>query len=197
MTTPSPPADISAFHNPRHKTRGRSGIEVPAHPSSMVFTAAGAASRIPVRWLAFAGVIMTAISAGVSLAPPAVADPVADLKEALASARAATSCPPYRFDPVVEQVAQMVTKVTDEWLDHATTQVPVDDPLPGLKVLGYGGSKAVALQGAGLKEPDAIKGAMLEGFDLIADCSYTDFGVSLRQNVRSGYYLAVAVVAGA
>ena len=141
--------------------------------------------------------IVTVLSAGVVLAPSARADAVADLRDALASDRAATSCGPLRSDPIVGQVAQKITQSNDDWLDHTATQVPIADPLPGLKILGYRGNKGTALQGAGKTEENAIKGVLLEGYDKIPDCSYTDYGASTQRNDRTGWYLATVVLAGA
>ena len=142
-------------------------------------------------------VIVTVLSAGVSLAPSALADSVANLKDAVAQARGGTSCGPLRSDPVVEQVAEKINRSTNDWLDHTATQVPIEDPLPGLKILGYGGSKAKLLQGAARTEADAIKGMLLEGLDAIPDCSYKDFGASMLRNEASDHYLTAVVLAGA
>jgi hypothetical protein len=98
---------------------------------------------------------------------------------------------------VVEQVTEKINQQNEDWMNHAATQVPTTDPLPGLKILGYGGSNAKLLQGAGRTEANAIKGLLLEGYDKIPVCSYTDYGASLRRNDRTGWYLAAAVLAGA
>ncbi len=149
-------------------------------------------------WIALVLVIVTVLSAGVSLAPSALADSVANLKDAVAQARGGTSCGPLRSDPVVEQVAEKINRSTNDWLDHTATQVPIEDPLPGLKILGYGGgSKAKLLQGAARTDADAIKGMLLEGLDAIPDCSYTDFGASMLRNEASDHYLTAVVLAGA
>ena len=132
-------------------------------------------------------VIATVLSAGVSLAPSALADSVANLKDAVAQARGGTSCGPLRSDPVVEQVAEKINRSTNDWLDHTATQIPIEDPRPGLKILGYGGSKAKLLQGAARTDADAIKGMLLEGLDAFPDCSYTDFGVSMLRNEASDH----------
>jgi hypothetical protein len=141
--------------------------------------------------------IVTVLSAGVSLAPSALADLVANLKDAVAQARGGTSCGPLRSDSVVEQVAEKINRSTNDWLDHTATQVPIEDPLPGLKILGYGGSKAKLLQGAARTDADAIKGMLLEGLDAIPDCSYKDFGASMLRNEASDHYLTAVVLADA
>lgn len=142
-------------------------------------------------------VIATVLSASVSLAPPALADAVANLSDAVAQARAGTSCGPLHANPIAEQVAQKFTQKTEDWLNHTGTDIPPEDPLPGLKILGYGGSKAAPLQGAGKNEGDAIKGALLEGYNKIPNCSFTDYGASLMKNERTGWYLSAVILAGA
>jgi hypothetical protein len=94
-------------------------------------------------------------------------------------------------------VAEKINQSSEDWLNHSATQVPPTDPLPGLKVLGYGGNQAKLLQGAGKTEANAIKGVILEGYDQIPVCSYTDYGAALRRNDRTGWYLAAVVLAGA
>ncbi|GAB4658983.1 hypothetical protein MOKP64_12830 [Mycobacterium avium subsp. hominissuis] len=141
-------------------------------------------------------VLTLLLSAGIWLASSALADPSENFKSAVASARAGTSCGPLRYNPVVEQVAEISNRSTDNYLNHVATDVPVTDPLPGLKDLGYGGSKGVLLSGAARNEADSIKGVLLEGFDKLPDCSYTDFGVSMLRNQGNGYYLTSLVLAG-
>ena len=115
----------------------------------------------------------------------------------MASARSGTSCGSLRYNQVVEQVAQIINRSTDDYLNHAATRVPILDPLEGLKDLGYGGTKAHLLQGAGKSDAVAIHGALLQGYGAIPDCSYTDFGLSMRRNETTGYNLASVVLAGA
>lgn len=150
------------------------------------------------------GLILTA---GLVLAPTALADPAANLRDTMVSARGGTSCGPLHYNPVVEQAAQVYSRLTDEYLNFAGQRVPEGnvspgahvDPMPGLKDLGYRGSKAFLLQGAHQSEGGAIKGALLEGLaaNSFSDCSYTDFGVSMRRNDRTGYNLASVVLAAA
>jgi hypothetical protein len=146
-------------------------------------------------WIASAAVTLTVLSAAISLAPSVLADPSASFKSAVVQARAGTSCGPLRYNPVVEQVAEISNRSTDNYLIHNLATSPVDDPLPGLKDLGYGGSKAALLRGAAKNEADAIRGALLEGFDKFPDCSYTDFGVSMLRNQSTGYYLSSLILA--
>jgi hypothetical protein len=152
-------------------------------------------------------VIVTVLTPGLLVAPSALADAVANLRDAITSARSQTSCGPLRYDPVVEQGAEVYNRLTDDYLSHTATRVPEGnlspgdhvDPLPGLKDLGYSGTKAALLQGAHKREALAIKGALLEGYawNAISDCSYSDFGTSMRLNQRTGYNLASVILAAA
>jgi len=141
--------------------------------------------------------VVTLMCGNFLLAPPAFADSAADLIGAVAAARSGTSCKPLSDNPVVDRAAAIINKATDDYLEHIATQVPITDPLSGLKDLGYPGNKAVVLQGARPIEADAIKGMLLEGFAAIPDCSYTDFGVDVRRNESTGYSLVSVVLAGA
>lgn len=147
-------------------------------------------------WITAPMVTLMVLAAAFSLTPCAHADPEADLREAVASARSGTSCGSLRDNPVVEQVAQIINRSTDDYLNQAATRVPILDPLEGLKDLGYAGTKAHLLSGAGKTDAIAIHGALLQGFSAIPDCSYTDFGLSMRRNDKTGYNLASVVLAG-
>ncbi|OBH52696.1 hypothetical protein A5685_14750 [Mycobacterium colombiense] len=142
-------------------------------------------------------VITTVLCAGIWLAPTALAGPVDNLSDAVGQARAGTSCRSLRSDPVAGKVADRINRMTDEWLNHTGTQVPEEDPLPGLKILGYGGSKSALIQGEGKNLANAIKGVLLLGYNKIPDCSYTDYGVSMLWNETKGIYLSAVVLAGA
>jgi hypothetical protein len=146
-----------------------------------------------------AAVALAVASAGLWGAPRAVAAPleVNTLRAALEAARTGSSCGPFRSDPVVQHVAEVINKSLNDWLDHTATRVPIEDPLPGLKELGYHGSKGVMVGGASSEsQAEAIKGVLLEGYDKIPDCSYTDVGVSILFNADSGQNLAAVVFAG-
>jgi hypothetical protein len=147
-------------------------------------------------WFATVMVMVTVLSASLSLASSALADPAANLTDAVASARGGVSCGPLRYNPVAQQAAEISNRSTDDYLNHTATRVPITDPLPGLKDLGYGGNKAVLLSGAAKNDADSIKGVLLEGYAAIPDCSYTDFGVSFLRNQTSGYSLSSLVLAG-
>lgn len=143
-----------------------------------------------------AAVIVTALSAAVVSAPPALADSVSVAKDAVTSLRGGTSCAALRDNPIVDQAADIVNRSTDNYLNHTATRTPIVDPLPGLKDLGYDGSKAIALFGSHLNQADALKGALLEGYAAIPDCSYRDFGVSILQNESTDYNLVTIILAG-
>ncbi|WP_238159363.1 hypothetical protein [Mycobacterium sp. MFM001] len=149
--------------------------------------------------MASALIAATVLSAITSLAPSALADPAANFKDAVASARGETSCKPLQYNAVVEQAAEVINRSTDAYLNHVATRVPIDDPrevLEGLKDLGYRATKAILLRGASRSEALAIKGALLEGYAAIPDCSYTDFGLNVRRNEANGYILTSLVLAG-
>lgn len=147
--------------------------------------------------MASAAALLMAVSSSLSLAPSCVADAVDNVKAAVAADRAGSSCAPLRSHPVVERVAQVVNKSYNDWLDNNANHVPIKDPRPGLKELGYGGSKGVFVGGVSqTSEAEAIRATLLEGFDKIPDCSYTDFGVSELRNEKSGWYLIALVLAG-
>jgi len=153
-------------------------------------------SQCRVRASASTAIVTTILAASVSLAPTAMADSADSLRAAVTAVRQGT-CQPLRSEPVVEQAADTVNRSTDMWLDHKGRAVPVPDPLPVLKDLGYGGGRAVQVQGAGNTDAEAIEGLLLVGYDIVPDCSYTDFGVSVLQNQSTGHYLAVVVLASA
>jgi hypothetical protein len=141
--------------------------------------------------------MMTAAAAGL-LCAPAAADPAPDFAQAVTSVRGAAQCGPLRYDPRVEHAAEIINRSTYDYLNHTAQNVPADDPHPTaiVKDLGIEGSKASSLQGASQNQGDAIKGALLEGYNVIPDCAYTDFGVSLLHETNTGYYLVVAVLVG-
>ncbi len=146
--------------------------------------------------IAPAAMAMTVLAASVPLAPAASADSVDNLRTAVMAVRAA-SCEPLRPDPIVERTAENVNRSTDTWVDHTARAIPVPDPLPLLKDLGYGGNRATQVLGAGFTDAAAIKGLLLEGFLSIPDCSFTDYGVSVLKNQTTPYVVVALVLAGA
>jgi hypothetical protein len=131
------------------------------------------------------------------LAPPAGADAADIVKNAVTAARAGSSCAPLRSDPTVQRVAEVINKSFKDWLDHTATHAPIEDPMPGLKELGYRGSKGVYIGGASVKsQAEAIKAALLEGYALIPNCSYSDIGATMLLDEGSGQNLVAVVLAG-
>lgn len=143
-----------------------------------------------------ASAVGMALAFSASPAAPAHADRTENLRSAVEQARAGTSCGALRTDPIAEQAAARVNRSTQDYLDHTATDVPITDPLPGLKILGYGGGRATLLQGASRDEAEAIKALILQGYAKIPDCSYTDFGVDTQINEPTGYVLTAVVLAG-
>jgi hypothetical protein len=145
-------------------------------------------------WVAIASA-SAAVSAGVVLAPSTFAAPAPNIRDAVASLRG-TACGPLRYDPVVEQAAEIINRLEDDYVSHAARQQPISDPIPGLKDLGYGGSKAKLLLGTARTDADAITAMLLQGYDAFADCSYRDFGVSRLRNEDTGLTFTAVVLAG-
>jgi hypothetical protein len=143
-----------------------------------------------------AAVAISIIGAGVSLAPPAAADSVDSLRSAVMQSRG-SSCGGLRSEPLVEQAALNVNQSVQQWLNNAARSQPVPDAVPLLKDLGYGGTKATMIFGAGRTDAAAIKGLLLEGYDKVPDCTYTDFGASAITDQTSGRILMAVVLAGA
>jgi hypothetical protein len=139
---------------------------------------------------------MMAIASGPWLAAPAAAGSSDALTGALMSSRSQTSCDPLQRDPLLQQTSDIVLRTTQQWLDFNARDVPVQDPMPMLKDLGYGGGKVTMVQGAGTTEADAIHGALLNGFKDIPNCSNSTFGSSMGRNERSGFYLTVILLSG-
>lgn len=141
--------------------------------------------------------LVTISSVGILLAPSALAEPAPTVRDAVAALRGGTSCLPLRYDAVVERAAEIINRLEENYLIHTARQEPVTDPLPGLKDLGYSGNKAKLLRGAASDGADAIKVMLLEGYAVFPDCSYKDFGVSLRRDETTGYTFTSVVLAGA
>lgn len=146
------------------------------------------------RTLASTAAVVTIVGASVSLAPTAAANSTQSLRAAVIAARPA--CAPLRSDPLVEQAAEIVNRSTDKWVEHTGRAVPVPEPLPILRDLGYGGDRAVQIEGAGDTDAQAIAGLLIIGSDILPDCSYSDYGASVLQNQRTGRYLTTVVMAG-
>jgi hypothetical protein len=138
------------------------------------------------------------VGASVLLSPPAAADRAVQAEQAVAAARGSGSCGPLNYNPTVEHAADIVNHSTYAYLNHTGENVPADGPHPTavVKDLGINTDKVVSLQGAGQVDADAIKGALLQGYKAIHDCSYTDVGASRLYEEQSGEILVVVILAG-
>jgi uncharacterized protein YkwD len=141
-------------------------------------------------------VLISALAAAVAtvMAPQAMADPVSTLTSAVDTVRSASQCPPLQSDPLVERAAQMATQQTSDYVSHRSAAVPFTDPMPALKTIGYTGKTALMVSGYGTSEADAVHGVLLEGRELIPNCSYTQYGVSATRD-DGGFNLASLVLA--
>jgi hypothetical protein len=146
--------------------------------------------------IASAIAVMTTVVAGVFQAPRAAADFTNNLRGAVMQARL-DACGPLRPEPLVDQTAAFAVRSTSTYLNHTARAVPMADPLPVLKDLGFNAGKATLLQGAGKTEADAIKFILVSGYKDIPDCSYAEYGLSTSPNDNpNGYFLTALVLAG-
>lgn len=153
---------------------------------------ADATSGHPVRRACLAAIALTTF--GIASVPSASADTGDTLRNAVAAVRG-SACGPMRYDTTVEQAAGEINKTTNLWIDHASRTVPETDAMPLLKDLGYGGTKAIILSGAGHTDALSIKGLLLQGYAKIPDCQYTDFGVNAQYNATKDLVLTTVVLA--
>lgn len=134
--------------------------------------------------------------AGVAPAPVASADATESFRAAVAAARP-PECGPARSDPLIDQVAEEVNDSTDRWLNFESRAVPEGDAMPLLQDLGYvGASKARILSGSATDATSSIKGALLQGFAVLPDCSLNAYGVATKYNARKDVVLVTAVLVG-
>jgi hypothetical protein len=134
--------------------------------------------------------------ANVASAPVASADATDSLRGAAAAARP-PACGPIRSDPLIDQVAAEINDSTDRWINFASRAVPEGDAMPLLQDLGYvGASKAKILSGSATDAGSSIKGALLQGFAILPDCSMTAYGVATKYNTRKDVVLVTAVLVG-
>lgn len=161
------------------------------------------------RWIACLMAIVTVFSVGITLAAPASADLTANLRNAIVSARG-SGCP-LRSDPLVEQANRVANESTRNYKNRNTEgSQPIDDPMPGLKALGYSGTKSKLLRGWADNEADAIKALLLQAAvdverdsnlvvhdrpPFITDCAFTDYGADMIYDERSGYFTSL-ILAG-
>jgi hypothetical protein len=137
---------------------------------------------------------LLSVAATMVTAPAATADRLSSLTSAVDTVRSASSCPPLQSDPLVQRASQMAMQATSDYISHRSAAVPFTDPMPALKTIGYTGGKALLLSGYGSNETDAIHGLVLQGRELIPDCSYTQYGVSAARD-GGGFNLASVVLA--
>ncbi len=157
--------------------------------------ALGRSSAFSHRTTARMCVAVTALTiVGVASAPSAAADPDESLRAAVTAVRAA-QCPPLHSLPVIDDAAEKINKTTDDWINFASRAVPETDAVPVLNDLGYPASKAKILSGAAKNFSDSVKATLLQGFAVLPDCSYTDFGVSSIYNARKDLMLVTVVLA--
>lgn len=142
--------------------------------------------------LSVAASALTCIS--IALAPCAGADSNASIRSAVSAAHA--SCPPLRPVPVIDEAAKLINGTTDKWINFASRSVPDNDALPVLQDLGYPAHKAYILSGAAKDLGTSIKAAILSGFAVLPDCSYTSVGVDSTYNARKALVLVTVVLAG-
>ena len=149
------------------------------------------------RWWLVRGVLPSAALASalaVSLAPMATADATGSLKVQVDAARG--GCPPLQSDPVLDGVAQRANNESQSYIEHTARFIPVEDPMPVLRELGYQTGKAKLIPGYGDIEAKAIHGVIVQGWQAIPDCTYTKYGVNVLADAGGGYVLAALVLAG-
>ena len=149
------------------------------------------------QWTASPVVVAAFLVAAIAWPPTAAADSTDDFRTAVVQAHGG-NCGALSANPTVDKAADIVTNSNEQWLNFTARVQPVPEPLPVLKDLGYGGSKASMAQGAGLNAAQAIKATLLEAsrYYSISDCSYTDYGVSIIQNQRTELWMTALVLAG-
>jgi hypothetical protein len=104
-----------------------------------------------------------------------------------------------RYDPTLERAADIVNRSSEAYFAMTSPVTPADSkpqPLPILKDLGSSAGRATLLQGASKTIGMDVKGAIVQGFATIPDCSYTEFGTSTIYSESTGYSMVVAVLAG-
>lgn len=126
------------------------------------------------------------------------AAPAIGIEQAVVEARGNPGCGTLHHNDTVEQAADIVNRSTYDYLSHRTGDVPADErnPTAILKDLGITTTQAISLQGAAKSEADAIKGALLQGYKAIPDCTYSEIGTSRLYEEQSGYVLVVIILVG-
>lgn len=148
--------------------------------------------RRSVVWL-FSGVLA---HSAVSVAP-AAADPDPGVTTNIEQARGSAGCPALRYDQNVERAAAVINRSSFDYVNHTAEDTPADgqDLSAIVNEFGVGASKAMTLQGAGQDSATALRGLLLQGYQAIPDCSYTDFGVDSLVEPVTGFHLIVVVLA--
>lgn len=134
-------------------------------------------------------------SVSVFTAPSAVAD-LRDILSAAVQAARAPSCGPLRSSPVVDEAAEIIGESTDKWINHTARAIPVTDPLPVLKDLGFEGTKAELLTSAKQSDAEAVEALLVQGYLAVPNCQYTELGVSTLYNAYKDVILMTVVLAG-
>ena len=139
---------------------------------------------------AAAGIAGTVVLAAVCGVAPARADSVDALKTALDAARAEAGCPPFQPDPKLTEVTERTAHEVQGWVSHSGKVLPIEDNtvMAVLSAVNYKTVKARILSGyaddqtggTGSYADKAIKATILQGlsFEVLADCSYTKYGMS-------------------
>ncbi|WP_243841347.1 hypothetical protein [Mycobacterium sp. DL592] len=142
-------------------------------------------------------VLLVMGSCGLSAAA-AGAEPLSSLEQAVVAARGTSSCGPLRSDPRLARAADIVNRSTMSYVNHTAENVPADQlhPTAVVKDVGVSGSKVISLAGASHEYGDSVRGVLVEGRDVIPDCSYTDFGSSVIDDGQSGYVFTVVILVG-
>jgi hypothetical protein len=174
---------------------------------SVISTIAGDSSSCTERVTGMACIVAAFVGLALSVAPVSAADPTGQLKSSVDSARG-SSCPGFRSDPILNQLAQRTNFSTDSFVGFTTRSQPLGSPtadmMPALQQLGYPATKAKVLSGYGNPATEgygdvvakATYGAVLQGYEAIADCSYTAIGVDILNNTSKGYALATVILVG-
>ena len=121
------------------------------------------------------------------------ADAATQLTTAVQSLR--SNCPPLQFDPLVQRASELMMRQTDDYIAHREPYVPLSDPLPALRTIGYTGQRAQLLSGYGTTESDAIHGLLLQAPGVVDDCVFSRVGVATMRDDEGGFVLTSVVIA--
>ncbi|QVI27217.1 hypothetical protein MN2019_23855 [Mycolicibacterium neoaurum] len=127
----------------------------------------------------------------------AAAEPADALSGALLAARTDAPCAQLAIDSHAMTAAEVIGRSNDNYIRFEARDVPIADPLPLLRELGFGGAKSYVLQGSYPTLEGAVRGAVLQGFAAIPDCGFTAFGASTLFNTIRSEYITTVVLVGA